>query len=167
MAAVIPKEVVVDPDAFRISKEPVLLVAQLRASLAISLHDDSQGVGGLLHLRYVAIVDGRPLELTDNTLSSSVLLIDRFCKEMKQAGSRAQWWRVRIVAHCAAGEGDEPAATVLDLVRAYFADSAKPVHCQEIRRAEGVTVRTHAREGQIWTSGASDQSPPLSRSATG
>lgn len=167
MAAFIPKEVVVDPDAFRISKEPVLLVAYLRASLAISLYDDNQGIGGLLHLRYVAVVNGRPLELTDNTLSSSVLLIDRFCKEMKQAGSRAQWWRVRIVAHNAANEADGPAATVLDLVKAYFADSAKPVHCQEIKRVEGVTVRTHAREGQIWTSGSADQNLPLFRSAAG
>lgn len=153
MAAVIPEELVVDPDAYRISRDPVLLVAHLQASLAINLYDDSQGIGGLLHLRYVATHNGKPMELTDNTLSSSVLLIDRFCKEMKKAGSRPQWWRVRILAHAAAGKSDEVAATVLDLVRAYFIDSTKPVSCQEFSKVPGVTIRTHAREGQIWTSG--------------
>lgn len=157
MAAVIPEELVVEPDAYRISRDPVLLVAHLEASLAINLYDDSQGVGGLLHLRYVATVNGKPMELTDNTLSSSVLLIDRFCKEMKKAGSRPQWWRVRILAHSAAGESDEVAATVLDLVRAYFIDSTKPVSCQEFNKVPGVTIRTHAREGQLWTSGLSRQ----------
>ncbi len=159
MAPVAPQELIVEPDAFRISKEPVLLVAHLRASLAISLYDDTQGIGGLLHLRYVATLNDRPLELTDNTLSSSVLLIDRFCKEMKIAGSRAQWWRVRLLAHCASATLDDPAATVLDLVRAYFVDSAKPVNCQEFKRVAGVTVRTHAREGQIWTSGSTEEKP--------
>jgi chemotaxis receptor (MCP) glutamine deamidase CheD len=162
MAAVIPEELVVEPDAYRISRDPVLLVAHLEASLAINLYDDSQGVGGLLHLRYVATVNGKPMELTDNTLSSSVLLIDRFCKEMKKAGSRPQWWRVRILAHSAAGESDEVAATVLDLVRAYFIDSTKPVSCQEFNKVPGVTIRTHAREGQLWTSGLSRQ-PPMVR----
>lgn len=167
MAVMVPKELVVEPDAYRFSRDPVLLVAHLRASLAINLYDDSQGVGGLLHLRYVAMMNGRPMELTDNTLSSSVLLIDRFCKEMKKAGSRAQWWRVRILAHSASPETDEAAATVLDLVRAYFADSTKPVNCQEFKRVPGVTVRTHAREGQLWTSGLADEKQTAARARAG
>ena len=167
MVTVIPEEIVVEPDAFRISRESVLMVAHLRASLAINLYDDSQGVAGLLHLRYVATLNGRPLELTDNTLSSSVLLIDRFCKEMKKAGSRSQWWRVRILAHSAAPETDVAAATVLDLVRAYFVDSTKPVHCQEFKRVPGITVRTHARDGQIWTSGSVEDKLPVLRTRTG
>jgi hypothetical protein len=163
MAAVIPKEVLVEADEFRISREPVLLVANLRASLAINLYDDNQGVGGLLHLRYVATLNDRPLELTDNTLSSAVLLIDRFCKEMKTAGSRAQWWRVRILAHSPSPDMDDTAATVLDLVRAYFVDSVKPVSCQEFKRVPGVAIRTHAREGQIWTSGLPERRTEAAR----
>jgi chemotaxis receptor (MCP) glutamine deamidase CheD len=166
MAAAIPEELVVDPDAYRISRDPVLLVAHLQASLAINLYDDSQGVGGLLHLRYVATLNGKPMELTDNTLSSSVLLIDRFCKEMKKAGSRPQWWRVRIMAHSGTAETDEVAATVLDLVRAYFLDSTKPVSCQELNKVAGVTIRTHAREGQLWTSGLVEQ-PKMLRARVG
>ncbi len=166
MAAVIPEELVVDPDAYRISRDPVMLVAHLQASLAINLYDDSQGVGGLLHLRYVATHNGKPMELTDNTLSSSVLLIDRFCKQMKKAGSRPQWWRVRLLAHSAAAGADEVAATVLDLVRAYFIDSTKPVSCQEFKKVPGVTIRTHAREGQLWTSGL-DLEPRVLRARAG
>jgi chemotaxis receptor (MCP) glutamine deamidase CheD len=166
MAAVIPEELVVGPDAYRISRDPVLLVAHLQASLAINLYDDSQGVGGLLHLRYVATLNGKPMELTDNTLSSSVLLIDRFCKEMKKAGSRPQWWRARILAHSAAAETDEVAATVLDLVRAYFIDSPKLVSFQEFKKVPGVTIRTHAREGQLWISGLEVQPKVLRAKAS-
>jgi hypothetical protein len=167
MVAVVPEEFVVEPDAYRISRDSVLLVARLQASLAINLYDDTQGVGGLLHLRYVATLNGKPLELTDNTLSSSVLLIDRFCKEMRKAGSRPQWWRVRILAHSAAPETDAAAATVLDLVRAYFVDSTKPVNCQEFKRVAGVTVRSHARDGQIWTSGTVDGQVAAARARVG
>jgi chemotaxis receptor (MCP) glutamine deamidase CheD len=46
-----PDEFVVQPDAFRVSREPLLLVSELRAALAVCLYDDTQAVGGLLHLR--------------------------------------------------------------------------------------------------------------------
>jgi chemotaxis receptor (MCP) glutamine deamidase CheD len=58
-----PQELVVEPDAFRVTREPLLLVSELRAALAVCLFDDTQAVGGLLHLRYVAtsgIAAGRP-----------------------------------------------------------------------------------------------------------
>lgn len=163
----VPREILVEPDTFQVAKGAVLLTAHLQCAVAIALHDDSQGIGGLLHLRYVATRDGKPLELTDNTLSSSVLLIDRFCKDMKTAGSRAQWWRVRIIAHLAANDTDAAAATVLDLVRAYFVDSAKPVTCQEIRKLSDIAVRLHAREGQIWTNGLTTADRTASLANTG
>jgi chemotaxis receptor (MCP) glutamine deamidase CheD len=155
------KELLIEPDAFRVADEPLLLAADLQAALAICLHDDTQGVGGLLHLRYVATGDQGPVDLTDNTLSSNVLLMDRFCKELRAAGARKHSWRVRIFAHLPESPNmEKPAATVLDLLRAYFADSRRPVQCEEICRPLGVRIRFHAREGQIWLSGG-DAAPRL------
>jgi chemotaxis receptor (MCP) glutamine deamidase CheD len=147
-------ELVVEPDAFRVSAEPAFLAAELRGAVAVCLHDDTQGVGGLLHLRYVATSGDQPIDLTDNTLSSDLLLMDRFCKELRAAGARKQSWRVNIFGHTPDMPGMEgPAATVIDLVKAYFADGRRPVECREFRRAMGLVVRLDAREGRIWVGG--------------
>jgi chemotaxis receptor (MCP) glutamine deamidase CheD len=147
-------ELIVEPDAFRISGESLLLVAELKAALAVCVHDDTQAVSGLLHLKYVATNDNQPIDLTDNTLSSDLLLMDRFCKELRSAGARKQSWRVSIFGHtpetpAMAG----PAATVIDLAKAYFADARLPVACKEFRRPLGLIVRLEAREGSLWVNG--------------
>jgi chemotaxis receptor (MCP) glutamine deamidase CheD len=150
----IPAEIFVQSDAFRVSRESVLLVAELRAALGICVYDDTQAVGGMLHLRYVATNDNQPLDLTDNTLSSGLLLMDRFCKELRSLGARKQSWRVTVCAHTPElPKMQDPAATVIDLVKAYFADSRLPVECKEFHRPVGVLVRLDAREGRVWVSG--------------
>src|ERR1043165_8082140 len=108
-------QILVEPDAFRVARSAVLM-AQLRAAMAVCVHDDTQGVGGLLHLRYVATDNNQPLDLTDNTLSSNLLLMDRFCKELRALGARKQCWQVSVLGHTPEGVGmAAPAATVFDL----------------------------------------------------
>ena len=149
-----PPEILVQPDAFRVTNEPLLLVSELQAALAVCLFDDTQAVGGLLHLRYVATSGSEPIDLTDNTLSSDLLLMDRFCKELRSAGARKQSWRVSIFGHTPQQPAMEgPAATVIDLAKAYFSDARLPVECKEFRRPLGVVVRMDAREGRIWVNG--------------
>src|SRR5262245_66597945 len=121
-------EILVQNDQFCVSREAKLLVAELRAALAVCVYDDTQPVGGLLHLRYVATNNNQPIDLTDNTLSSDLLLMDRFCKELRSAGARKQSWRVSIFGHTPDTPGMEgPAATVIDLAKAYFSDARLPV----------------------------------------
>jgi chemotaxis protein CheD len=149
-----PPEFVVQPDAFRVSNESTLLACELRGALAACLYDDTQGVGGLLHLRYVATANDQPLDLTDNTLSSDLMLMDRFCKELRAAGARKQSWRVSIFGHTPNMPGMEaPAATVIDLCKAYFADARLPVECKEFNRTLGLIVRLDPRAGRIWVNG--------------
>jgi chemotaxis receptor (MCP) glutamine deamidase CheD len=146
-------EVFVQADAFRVSADASVLACELGSALAVCLYDDTQGVGGLLHLRYVASSEDRPLDVTDNTLSSDLLLMDRFCKELRSVGARKQSWRVTILAHTPEGSGlQNAAATVLDLVKAYFADSRLPVECREHSRGTSVVVKFDSREGRVWAS---------------
>lgn len=148
------QELFVQPDAFRVSRESLLLVSELHAALAVCLYDDTQGVGGLLHLRYVATDGNLPLDLTDNTLSSDLLLMDRFCKDLRSLGARKQSWRVSILGHTPDTPGMEgPAATVIDLAKAYFSDARLPIECKEFRKAMRLVVRFDAREGRIWVNG--------------
>jgi hypothetical protein len=44
---------------------------------------------------------------------------------------------------------ETPAATLLDLLRAYFADSRLPVESKELRRQGAVTVYLDPREGNV------------------
>ena len=142
-------QIQVEPDAFRVARNAVL-TAQIRAALAVCVHDDTQGAGGLLHLRYVATDNNQPLDLTDNTLSSNLLLMDRFCKELRALGARKQSWRVSVIGHASEVAGmAAPAATVIDLVKAYFADSRLPVQAKEIQRPLGLIVQFHARDGRL------------------
>lgn len=135
---------------YRVSDKGVILMALLSSSLAICMHDDTQGAGGILHLRYAATLNGRPVELTDNTLSSNLLLLDRFCKEMRGLGARKTSWRVRIVGHVPSNSGMEgPVASVLDLLRAYFADTRVAVECKEIKRDKDVLLRLDSHSGKI------------------
>ena len=147
-------EIIVQPDAYSVSREDSLLVAELSAALAICVYDDTQPVAGILHLRYVATNNDQPIDLTDNTLSSGLLLMDRFCKELRSAGGRKQSWRVHIYGHTPTTAGMAgPAATVLDLAKAYFSDGRLPVECKETVQPLGLVVRLHAREGRIWVAG--------------
>ncbi len=149
------KEVIVEFDVYRVARRPSVLVAQLQAAVAICVHDDTQGIAGLLHLRYVATHNNRPLELTDNTLSSSILLLDRFCKELKSNGARMQAWRVRIIAHTPpAEELAAPVATVLDLLKAYFSDIKVPPDIRQINRPAGCKLSVDAHEGRMWINGS-------------
>lgn len=160
------EQITVEPDAFRVAKEQVLLSCELHAALAACVFDDTQGAGGVIHLRYVASIDGAPPELTDNTLSSDLLLLDRFCKELRRLGARKQSWRVRVFAHVPPGpKSDEHAATVLDLIKAYFSDGRWAPECQEIRRESAVVVRFDPREGRFWLHGSGGEVAPAASAA--
>src|SRR5260370_38891820 len=52
-------EVMVAPDTYHVSPEPMLMIADLHGALALCLHDEGRGVGGLLHLRFMGGKIGR------------------------------------------------------------------------------------------------------------
>lgn len=153
-------DTLIEPDGFKIARDASPLTAHLQAAVAVCVHDDTQGVGGLLHLRYLAKGQTKPLDLTDNTLSSDLLLLDRFCKDLRTQGARKHSWRVRLVGHIPdGGDLDRPAATLLDLLRAYFADGRLPVECKEFHREQKLIVRLQPREGQVSVTAADVAAP--------
>ncbi len=151
-------EIIVDPGTYRVSPEPVILLANLAGALALCLHDEARGVGGLLHLNFTN-GDGRPSDVTDNTLSSVLVLLDRFKRAVMGDQSHEDEVQARVIAHAlppAAGADPEPASMV-DLIQADFADGK--VHCgsQLVRRQEGICVCFEPFQGRVWISGPNDQ----------
>ncbi len=150
------QELTVAVDTYQVSPEPVLLVADLHGALALCLHDEGRGVGGLLHLRFIGAT-GRPSDVTDNTLSCVLLVLDRFKREVLGNSSRMDEVQARILAHALppAGPG-EPSASLVDLIKADLADGKIPCGTQTLRRIEPIRVYFQPFEGRVWISGPND-----------
>jgi len=150
-------EILVPADTYNVSPEPVILLAHLSGALALCLHDESRGVGGLLHLRFTS-GDGRPSDVTDNTLSSVLVVLDRFKKAVLGNNPRPDEVQARVLAHALPPTGNaEPSASIVDLIQADFADGK--IHCgsQIVRRAEGLCVCFEPFQGRLWVAGPHDK----------
>ena len=159
-------EVTVAPDTYHVSPEPLLMIADLHGALALCLHDEGRGVGGLLHLRFMGGT-GRPSDVTDNTLSSVLVVLDRFKRAVLGNSTRGDEIQARILAHALPPtDAGEPSASLVDLIQADLADGKIPCGTQLTRRAEAVRVCFQPFEGRVWISGPNDlrTAPRVSRS---
>jgi hypothetical protein len=95
-----PPEVMVPIDSFLVAQQDQLLCARLQGSFALCISDEVHDTGALIHVQA-----GRPgrignnPDLTDNTLSTDLLLLDRCLAELRSAEPRAKHWQARFVAH--------------------------------------------------------------------
>jgi chemotaxis receptor (MCP) glutamine deamidase CheD len=150
------EEVTVAVDTYQVSSEPVLLVADLHGALALCLHDEGRGVGGLLHLRFIGAT-GRPSDVTDNTLSCVLVVLDRFKRDVLGSSFRRDEIQARILAHVAPSTGTgEPSASLVDLIKADLADGDIPCGTQTLRRTEAMRVYFQPFEGRVWIAGPHD-----------
>src|SRR6202453_905803 len=146
-------EVVVAPDTYHVSPEPMLLIADLDGALALCLHDEGRGVGGLLHLKFMGGT-GRPSDVTDNTLSSVLVVLDRFKRGVLGNSSKRDDLQARILAHALPPAGvDEPSASLVDLIQADLADGKISCGTQTVRRLEPLRVWFQPFEGRVWICG--------------
>ncbi len=108
-----PPEVNVAMDSFVAARHDQILHARLHGSFALCLSDEVHEAGALVHVQA-----GRPgrvgthPDLTDNTLSTDLLLLDRCLSQLRLAEPRARHWQARFVAHA------DPAAGGLDRLSA-------------------------------------------------
>ena len=120
--------------------KPMLMVAELHGALALCLHDEARGVGGLLHLKFMGGT-GRPSDVTDNTLSSVLMVLDRFKRAVLGNSSKGDEIQARILAHALPPtEIGEPSASLVDLIQADLADGQ---NC--VRDADDAQNRIAAR----------------------
>ena len=150
-------EVAVAPDTFQVSAEPILMTAELRGALALCLHDEGRGQGGLLHLRFID-GSGRPSDVTDNTLSSVLVVLDKFKRAVLGNAARREDIHARILAHALPPmHADEPTANLVDLIKADLADGRIECGTQTLRRVETVRVCFQPFEGRAWIAGPRDR----------
>ncbi len=152
MATELP-EVMVEPDTYHVSPEPMLLIAELHGALALCLHDEERRIGGLLHLRFMGGT-GRPSDVTDNTLSSVLVVLDRFKRAVLGNTTRKDEAHARILAHALPPtDAGEPSASLVDLIQADLADGKIACGTQTMRRTESLRVCFQPFEGRMWVCG--------------
>ncbi len=149
-------EVRVAPDTYQVSPEPLLMIADLHGALALCLHDEGRAVGGLLHLRFMGGT-GRPSDVTDNTLSSVLVVLDRFKRAVLGNSTRGDHIQARILAHALPPtDAGEPSASLVDLIRADLADGKIACGTQTTRRTEALRVCFQPFEGRVWVCGPNE-----------
>ena len=116
-------EITVAPDRFEITEVDAVLVAELHSAIAVCVYDAVEEAGALLHLRCVVRIS-KPSDMTDTTLATELLLLDRCVEAMRETAPAARNLQARIFAHL----DDHPMAaqvceTVLTMVRHFLEDS--------------------------------------------
>ena len=141
---------------YHVSPEPLLLTADLCGALALCIHDERRSVGGLLHLCFGG-VDGRPSEVTDNSLNQVLVVLDRFKRAVLGNAPRPDEVHARIIAHAFPPvDAGEPSATLVDLIRADLAGGRLTCGAQVVRRTESVRLYFEPFAGRMWLSGPDD-----------
>ena len=90
-------ETKVEPDHFHVVTMDVVLVARLESTFALCLYDAVLESGALVHLRVGPPGRVHDPELTDTTLSTDLLLLDRCFAELRKSEPRAQHWQAKVV----------------------------------------------------------------------
>ncbi|MFI4890253.1 MAG: hypothetical protein ACHQIL_06955 [Steroidobacterales bacterium] len=136
-------------DTFRVSAQPMLLFAELTDALALCVHDERRGVGGLLHLRFLGD-SGRPSDATDIELSSLLVILDRFKAEVLGSAPPGDAVQARNLAHVSpSADTDEEGASLVDLLKADLDDCRIICGTQSLRRPEPVVVSFQPCEGRV------------------
>ena len=117
------REILVAPDRFEVTAEDAILVTELHSAVAVCVYDASEEAGALLHLRCI-IKASKPADVTDTTLATELLLLDRCVEAMREIAPAARNLQARIFAHL---DNHPMAAEVCDaaltLVRHFLTDS--------------------------------------------
>jgi chemotaxis receptor (MCP) glutamine deamidase CheD len=117
------REILVAPDRFEVTAEEAVLVAELRSAIAVCVYDAVEEAGALLHLRCI-VRGANPTDVTDTTLATELLLLDRCVESIRELAPSARNLQSRIVIHLAEQTGAQQTCdTVVALARDFLADA--------------------------------------------
>jgi len=117
------REVVVAPDRFEVVTEDIVLRADLQSAIAVCIYDAVEESGALLHLRFI-VRGPQPSDVTDTTLATELLLLDRCIETLREAAPAARNLQARVAAHLPSDSLARDACDkVLALVGHFLADA--------------------------------------------
>ena len=146
-----PREVNVVPDKFEVTLEDVLLVARLQSALAVCVYDAQEEAGALLHLRCI-VRSAKPVDVTDSTLATELLLLDRCLASLRESAPQAKHLQARIVAHLADAPQAAPVSeTMITLVKRYLEDGGVRLLADDIAAGAVRSLRFRPSMGWVHT----------------
>jgi chemotaxis receptor (MCP) glutamine deamidase CheD len=116
------RQVSVPPDRFEVTSDDTVFTVDLQSALALCIYDAVDQAGALLHLRVIAR-GTKPIDVTDTTLATELLLLDRCVQTLREIAPGARALQAKIAAHLPEGELAQRACdSILTLVRDFLAD---------------------------------------------
>jgi chemotaxis receptor (MCP) glutamine deamidase CheD len=92
------REITVAPDRFEVAADDAILITELQSAIAVCVYDAVEEAGALLHLRCI-VRTPKPVDMTDSTLATELLLLDRCVESMREIAPSARNLQARVVAH--------------------------------------------------------------------
>jgi chemotaxis receptor (MCP) glutamine deamidase CheD len=121
------RELAVAPDRFEVVSDDAILVAELSSAIAVCIFDATEEAGALLHLRFI-VRPSKPVDVTDTTLATELLLLDRCIESLRETVPSARNLQAKIAAQLPEGSDAQRACdNVLTLVRHYLTDAGMSV----------------------------------------
>jgi chemotaxis receptor (MCP) glutamine deamidase CheD len=142
------REVLVAPDRFEVVTDDVVLRADLTSAIAVCIYDAVDESGALLHLRFI-VRGPQPTDVTDTTLATELLLLDRCIEALREAAPAARNLQARIAAQLPSDStAREACDKVLALVAHFLTDAGARVTPADM--ALGATRRLAFRPSMGW-----------------
>lgn len=145
------REIAVAPDRFEVAADDAILVAELHSAIAVCVYDAVEEAGALLHLRCI-VRSPKPVDMTDSTLATELLLLDRCVETMRELAPGARNLQARVVAHLSEHpKAQETCDTVLTMVRHFLADASIKLLPVEIAAGQARSLRFRPSMGWVQT----------------
>lgn len=145
------KEIHVAPDHFEVTAEDAILTTELRSAVAVCVYDAAEEAGAMLHLRCI-VKPSKPADVTDTTLATELLLLDRCLEALREAAPSARHLQARIVAHLSDGAHARPVCEqIMSLVRHYLTDAGVQVLPEDVAAGPVRTLRFRPGMGWVHT----------------
>jgi chemotaxis receptor (MCP) glutamine deamidase CheD len=144
-------EIHVAPDRFEVTSGAALLVTELRSAIAVCVYDAAEEAGALLHLRCI-VKTSKPADVTDTTLATELLLLDRCLQSLREMAPAARNLQARIVVHVGeASQAHRVTTTVVALVKHYLADAGVELLPEDVAEGPARTLRFRPSMGWVHT----------------
>ena len=145
------REIHVAPDRFELSSGEALLVTELSSAIAVCLYDAAEEAGALLHLRCI-VKSAKPADVTDTTLATELLLLDRCIQSLREQSPAARDMQARIIVHLA----DTPQAraaydSVIKLVKHFLEDAKVTLLPEDVATGQPRRLRFRPNMGWVHT----------------
>jgi chemotaxis receptor (MCP) glutamine deamidase CheD len=142
------REIHVAPDRFEVSSGEALLVTELSSAIAVCLYDAAEEAGALLHLRCI-VKPSKPADVTDTTLATELLLLDRCLQSLREVAPAARDLQARIVVHLPEQPRVRPPyETVIAMLKHFLVDAEVTVLPEDV--ATGNPRRLRFRPSMGW-----------------